>query len=129
MELLKDALPTATRIALLFTPDDLLRRTDLAQAEQVARRLGLVVRPYPVRRGDEIEAAIAVLSREDVDGLHIPPAFPFIGYPRETGGLLLKYRVPAISELRQLRERRASFLWPEPLRCDAATGLLRRFAS
>jgi putative ABC transport system substrate-binding protein len=54
-----------------------------------------------MRRVDEIEAAIAALSRE---GLHIPPQFPFTSYPRETGELLLKYRVPAISELRQLAE-------------------------
>jgi putative tryptophan/tyrosine transport system substrate-binding protein len=104
VELLKDALPTATRIGYLFNPDAGMAVTDLAQAKQVASRLGLVIRTYPVRRGDEIEGAVAALSSEGVDGVHVPPTFPFTGYPRETGELLLKYRVPAISELRQIAD-------------------------
>ena len=104
VELLKDAVPAAIRIGFLFNPDVPNAATDLEQAEQVASQLGLVLRPFPMRRGDEIEAAIAALAREGVDGLHIPPQFPFTSYPRETGELLLKYRVPAVSELRQLAE-------------------------
>lgn len=77
VELLKDALPAAARIGLLFNPDVLISSMDLAQAGQVASRLGLVLRPFPMRRGEEIEAAIAALSREGVDRLHIPPQFPF----------------------------------------------------
>ena len=104
LELLKDALSAAARIGLLFNPDVLISGMDLAQAGQVASRLGLVLRPFSMRRGDEIEAAIAALSREGVDGLHIPPQFPFTDRPRETGELLLKYRIPAISELRQIAQ-------------------------
>ena len=104
VELLKDAVPAAIRIGFLCNPDVPTSVTDLEQAEQVASQLGLVLRPFPMRRVDEIEAAIAALAREGVDGLHIPPQFPFTSYPRETGELLLKYRVPAISELRQLAE-------------------------
>ena len=43
-------------------------------------------------------------SREDVDGVDIEPAIPFTDYPRETGELLLKYRIPAVSELRRIAE-------------------------
>jgi putative tryptophan/tyrosine transport system substrate-binding protein len=104
IELLKDALPTATRIVLMFDPDGLTSAGDLAQAEQVASRLGVVIRAFPVRPGDKIEEAIAALAREGIDGLHVQAGQPFISYPRETGELLLKYRVPAISELRQIAE-------------------------
>jgi putative ABC transport system substrate-binding protein len=104
IELLKDALPTATRIGLMFDPDGLTSAGDLAQAEQVASRLGVVIRAFPVRPGDKIEEAIAALAREGIDGLHVQAGQPFISYPRETGELLLKYRVPAISELRQIAE-------------------------
>jgi putative tryptophan/tyrosine transport system substrate-binding protein len=64
----------------------------LAPAEEVAGRLGLVIRPFPVQRGDEL------------DGADIQPIQPFTSYPRETGELLLKYRVPAVSELRRIAE-------------------------
>jgi putative ABC transport system substrate-binding protein len=104
VELLKDAVPAATRIALIFNPDNPTLVRSLAQADEVANRLGVVVRASPVRPGDEIEAAIAALARDAVDGVDIEPTLPFAGYPRETGELLLKYRVPAISELRQIAE-------------------------
>jgi len=89
VELLKNALPAATRIALIFSPDSPTLVRSLAQAEEVASQL---------------EAAIAALAREDVDGVDIEPVLPFVTYPRETGKLLVKYRLPAISELRQIAE-------------------------
>jgi putative ABC transport system substrate-binding protein len=57
-----------------------------------------------VQRGDELEAAISAVAREGVDGVDIEPVFLFISYPRETGELLLKYRMPAVSELRRITE-------------------------
>jgi putative tryptophan/tyrosine transport system substrate-binding protein len=104
VELLKDALPTATRIGLMFNRDNPTTARSLAQAEEVASRLGLVIRASPLRPGDEIEEAIAALSREGIDGVDIEPVLPVIGFPRETGELLLKYRVPGISELRRIAE-------------------------
>ena len=104
LELLKDALPNATRIGLMFRPDNPAMATSLAQAEEVANRLGMVIRPFAVQRGDELEAAISAVVREGVDGVDIEPAFLFTSYPRETGELLLKYRVPAVSELRRIAE-------------------------
>jgi putative ABC transport system substrate-binding protein len=104
VDLLKDALQKATRIALMFYPDAPISIGSLAQAEQVGSRLGVVIRAFPVRPSDGIEEAIASLAREGVDGVDIEPILPFIGYPRETGELLLKYLVPAISELRRIAE-------------------------
>ena len=49
VELLKDALPAATRIGLLFVPDNPTAVRSLAQAQEVAGRLGFVIRPFPVR--------------------------------------------------------------------------------
>jgi putative tryptophan/tyrosine transport system substrate-binding protein len=104
VELLKDALPAATRIGLMFYPDNPTVVRSLAQAEEVANRLGLVIRPFPVQRGDELEAVISSVAREGVGGVDIEPILPFTSYPRETGELLLKYRVPAVSELRRIAE-------------------------
>jgi len=88
----------------MFNPDNRTNVRSLAQAEEVAGPLGLVIRPVPVQRGDELEAAINSLAREGVDGVDIEPAHPFTSYPRETGELLLKYRVPAVSEARRITE-------------------------
>src|SRR6516162_10194471 len=64
LELLKDALPNATRVGLMFNPDNPAMATSLAQAEEVANRLGMVIRPFPVQRGDELEAAVSAVVRE-----------------------------------------------------------------
>ena len=103
VELLKDAVPAAKRIALIY-PDNPTSVRSLAQAKQVASQLSLDIRPFPVGPGDEIEAIIAALSREGIDGADIEPAIPFTDYPLETGKVLLKYRLPAVSELRTIAE-------------------------
>ena len=104
VELLREAVSTATRIGLMFNPDNPTTVKSLAQAQEVASRLGLIIRASPIRSGDDIEAAIAALAREGVDGVDIEPVLPFTSYPRETGELLLKYRVPGISELSRIAE-------------------------
>ena len=104
VELLKDALPAATRIGLVFYPDNPTTVRSLAQAEDVARRLGLVIRPFPVHGVDEPEAVIDAVAHAGVDGVDIEPVQPFTSYPRETGKLVWKYRVPSVSELRQIAE-------------------------
>ena len=103
VELLKDAVPAAKRIALIY-PDNPTNVRSLAQAKQVASELGIDIRPFPVEPGNELEAAIAALSREGIDGVDIEPAIPFTDYPLETGKVLLKYRLPAVSELRSIAE-------------------------
>ena len=104
VELLKDALPAATRIGLVFYPGNPATARSLAQAEEVADRLGLVMRPFPVRDVDEFAAVIGSVAREGVDGVDIEPVAPFTTYPQEAGELLLAYRIPAVSELRRLVE-------------------------
>jgi putative ABC transport system substrate-binding protein len=104
VELLKDALPAATRIALIFYPDSPSTVRSLAQAQEVAGRLGLGIRAFPVQPSDELDAVINSVAREGVDGVDIEPVNPFTSYPRESGELLLKYRIPAVSELRRIAE-------------------------
>jgi putative ABC transport system substrate-binding protein len=70
----------------------------------VAGRLGLVIRAFPVQASDELDAVINSVAREGVHGVDIEPVNPFTSYPRETGEVLLKYRVPAVSELRRIAE-------------------------
>jgi len=52
--------------------------------------------------GEDIEPAIAALTREAVHCMYIQAAPPVPAFVREIGTLLLKYRIPAISELRDL---------------------------
>src|SRR6516225_373818 len=100
IELLKDIVPSATRLGVMFNPDSPTAAGDLAQAEQAAQGLNLVVNSFPARRGEDIEPAIAALARDKVDCMYIETAPPVPAFVREIGTLLLKYHIPAISELR-----------------------------
>ena len=102
IELLKEIVPSATRLGVMFNPDSPTAVGDLTQVEQAAKGLNLVVRSFPARRGEDIEPAIAALIREAVHCMYIQAAPPVPAFVREIGTLLLKYRIPAISELRDL---------------------------
>jgi len=102
IELLKEIVSSATRLGVMFNPDSPTAAGDLAQAEQAAKGLNPIVMSFPARRGEEIEPAIAALARDRVDCMYIQPAPPVPAFVREIGALLLKHRIPAISELRDL---------------------------
>ena len=57
IELLKDALPNAVRIGMIFNPDFPVAVASLGQAQEVANRRGLILLQAPVRQFDEIDAA------------------------------------------------------------------------
>jgi ABC-type uncharacterized transport system substrate-binding protein len=102
IELLKEIVPLATRLGVMFNPDSPTAAGDLTQVDHAARGLNLFVRSYPARRAEEIEPAIAALARDRVDCMYIQTAPPVPAFVREIGALLLKHRLPAISELRDL---------------------------
>jgi putative tryptophan/tyrosine transport system substrate-binding protein len=104
IELLKDALPAAIRIGMMFNPDMPDAVASVEQAQQVASRRGLVLVQAPVKQVIEIDAAITTLARERVDAVHVEPGSPVTGYQREIATFLLQHRIPAVSELRLLIE-------------------------
>jgi putative tryptophan/tyrosine transport system substrate-binding protein len=104
IELLKDALPAATRIGLMFNPDYAIATAGIEQAQEVASRRGLVLVPAPMRHAGETDATFARLAQERIDAVNIEPVSPFISYQREIATLLSRYRLPAVSELRLLIE-------------------------
>jgi putative ABC transport system substrate-binding protein len=104
IELLKDALPAATRIGSMFNPDYAIAAAGNEQAQEVASRRKLVLVPAPVRHFGEIDATFAGLAQERVDAVNIEPVSPFLSYQPEIGRFLLQYRLPAVSELRLLVE-------------------------
>jgi putative ABC transport system substrate-binding protein len=104
IELLKDALPNAVRIGMIFNPDFPVAVASVAQAQEVADRRGLIVLQGPVRQFNDIDAVVRTLAQDNVHGVNVEPVFPIVGYQPEIGELLLRYRIPAVSELRLLVE-------------------------
>jgi putative ABC transport system substrate-binding protein len=69
LELLKQALPNAKRIALVVNPQHPGERLELAVAKEAAQRLGLTVRYFPVSSEAELDAALGSIERERDDAI------------------------------------------------------------
>jgi putative ABC transport system substrate-binding protein len=70
LELLKTAVPTLSRVALLSTtPGRGGHETQLADAESAAPRLGVTVTPYRATRPRELQVALDALVRDGMEGI------------------------------------------------------------
>jgi putative tryptophan/tyrosine transport system substrate-binding protein len=70
LELLKEAVPKAARVAVLWgsSRDD---EDEVKQTEIAARLLGVTIYPVPVRAADEIAGAFVAIKRENANALVI----------------------------------------------------------
>jgi putative ABC transport system substrate-binding protein len=105
VELLREALPGATRFGCVVHREDPLHREFLSEAESSARRLGLELRPAILRSVGELDAALGSIARDRVGGIVVQPIFTVDPAVRSTlVRLTLKHRLPAVSGLRRFAE-------------------------
>ena len=97
LELLKELLPTMTKVAV-FTNDTLpLLAISLANVEAVARPLGVRLIPLQVRGPADIDMAFAAIARDRIDALLILGE-PFLAVERaRLAKLALDQRLPTAS--------------------------------
>jgi putative ABC transport system substrate-binding protein len=124
VELIKEAVPTLTRVAVLVNSANLSHPIALAAMESTAGALGVKLAPIEVKARDDIAAAIATSKRRAAaivgieDALFISNAreiadfalengLPMIGFkPQAEAGALLEYGV----DLADLFSRSAAFV-------------------
>jgi len=107
--LLKEAVPSATRVAVIWNAKDRAMTLRFGEVEKAARVLHVTVQPLGVREPDDIDAALSTMIRERPDALflvsdaltninrkrildfaathHIPAMYEFSFYVRD-GGLM-----------------------------------------
>jgi putative tryptophan/tyrosine transport system substrate-binding protein len=97
IDLLKQIAPDLARVAIIFNPDvSIQSKLFLRSVEAAAPSFGVEVTAAPVRSTDDIESAIAGLSRQSNAGLIIPPD-GFLTVRRQlVVELAARYRLPAI---------------------------------
>lgn len=69
LELLKEAVPSATRIAVLWNADDLGMTLRYREIEKAAQLLHVSIQPLGVREPDDFDLALAAMSRVRPDAL------------------------------------------------------------
>jgi putative ABC transport system substrate-binding protein len=69
LDLLKDTVPTATRVAVLWNAANPVKEIDFREAERAAQRLGLKIQSAGVRGASDFDATFAAIVRDRPDAL------------------------------------------------------------
>jgi putative tryptophan/tyrosine transport system substrate-binding protein len=96
LELLREVVPKASRIAMLHNPAFSLHALNRAEVEPAARSLGVTLRPIELRSPDDIDAAFATLGREPADALLIFGQPFLFTHGARVAKLAIEQRLPAI---------------------------------
>ncbi len=99
LELLKAAVPTAKRVALLV-PEDEAIRVQVQETRAAAQQLGIELSVVVVRSGD-YASAFATIARERVAGLVVGSHQYFVRDRAQIIALAAQYKLPAIYEWRE----------------------------
>jgi putative ABC transport system substrate-binding protein len=97
VELLKDAVPSLSKLAVLWNPINTSHRPALQAVEVVARSLTVQIHPVEVKGSAELDGAFATIFRERADGvLFIADPVFFISLKR-IADFVASSRLPAIA--------------------------------
>lgn len=99
-QLLKETLPAAGRVAVLWNPSDEAAAQQRPLAAEAAGHLGLRLDDYPVGGVEQLQAALERLGRERPDALFVVPDARIVTYRKILADEALKRRVPCFSSYR-----------------------------
>jgi putative ABC transport system substrate-binding protein len=104
LDILKEAIPGAARIAALWNPANPIHGPSLKVIEAAARRLKVQLHPMGVRDPDQLEGAFSAMAQEHVQGLTVPPDGMFLAHQARIIDLAARHWMPAMYGVRELVE-------------------------
>jgi putative ABC transport system substrate-binding protein len=99
LELLKEAAPTLSRVAVLFNTSGGLQaplRLDLDALQAAARALGITLVPLDVQTLEEFTGAFATILRKGADGLFVFSIDPLITHAKLIADFAITHRLPTM---------------------------------
>jgi putative ABC transport system substrate-binding protein len=96
LELLKEAVPRVSRVALLWSPFPSGADSYRNVVEHAARQLGLAFRSMAVRGQQELDGAFAAMARERIDGLVVLQDPLLLSARAQVVRLVAQHRLPAV---------------------------------
>jgi putative tryptophan/tyrosine transport system substrate-binding protein len=104
LELLKEVLPSVSRVAVLWNPVASSSALRMRETEAAAPSLGIKLQPVEVREANDFERAFSALKRERADAL-FPLRSPFISnHVKRIVELAAKNRVPGMYDASEFPE-------------------------
>lgn len=93
VELIRDTLPSARRVAILGNAADPFTKSFIAEIDKVASSIGVVTQPLMRRPGDQFDSAFAEMKMSGADAVIIQPTL----LSQSAVELALKHRLPSFS--------------------------------
>jgi putative ABC transport system substrate-binding protein len=104
LELLRELVPRATRVAVVVNPADVLTETQLKDVEAAARTMGVQIQVFNADSSAEINTAFEAIGRERPDAIFVGTT-PFLNGRRvQLAQLAAFHRLPATYALRDYVE-------------------------
>jgi putative tryptophan/tyrosine transport system substrate-binding protein len=105
LELLKEILPGARRVALIANPQHPGESQELDAAKAAAFKLGLAVRYFPVRNEAELELAFADIAKQRDDAILAFADGFTMGFAARIAAFSLQHKIPAIDGWAQFAQQ------------------------
>jgi len=102
LDLLKEAVPDATRIGVLWNPGNPIHGSSLKSMEATAEALKVELHPVGARDPQEIESAFAALAQRRVQGLTVFQDGMFLAQGPQIIALAARSRIPTMYGLTDL---------------------------
>jgi len=104
LELLISAVPVATRIAVLWSPDTPSHTPALKAVKEAGRTLRVHLQPVGVRTAAELEGAFAAMARARAQAVLVLIGPIFFAERQRVAELAIKHRLPTMSTLKEVTE-------------------------
>ncbi len=93
VELVREMLPSARRIAVLATAPDPFSKLMLEQIRLAGAASGTAIEPILIHSTEELDAAFTVMEKQRPDAVIVQPSLP----TKRAAELALSHRIPAVS--------------------------------
>jgi putative ABC transport system substrate-binding protein len=104
LEMLKEVVPQATRIGVLWNPTTPSQVPGLQSLKAAGEKLGLALHMASAATAEEFDGAFASVARENVDALFVMPSPLVVMQRAHVAELALKFRLPGIFSVREAVE-------------------------
>ncbi len=101
LELLKEAFPKISRVAVLHNPTDTSNQLQLKVSLEAAKALGIALVPIGVQRREDLESTFATITKERADAIFVMENPVNFTIRKPLVSLVQQVRLPAIYALRE----------------------------
>jgi putative ABC transport system substrate-binding protein len=104
LQILKEAIPRASRFAIVANPAEPGFTFQMNEVEIAARSLGIRLQHVEVRGPEDLDSAFAAMARERAEALLVQGSSTFLVHRTRVAELAVKGRLPTMSNFREMVE-------------------------